>query len=163
MAMRSTYLFNLPCHSHLPVQHRRAWVWVVLVLGTIEAGGLIGCGQSGPKLVPVSGVVTLDGQPLSDAGILFQPIGGGPPASGTTDASGRFTLRTQNRPGAVLGEHRVSITKFESTGTGMGVAGNEPVRMRWLLPEKYTRPETSGITVKVTGHQEDVVLTLSSK
>lgn len=123
----------------------------------------IGCGPAGPKLVPVSGVVTLDGQPLAEAGVLFQPAVGGPPATGSTDASGRFELRTQNRPGAVLGEHRVSVTKQQTSGPASGVAGLEPVQVISLVPEKYTRPETSGLKVNVTGDQKEVKLELSSK
>ena len=63
-------------------------------------------------------MVTLDGQPVADAGVMFLPVDSreGPPASGTTDAEGRFTLITANRPeGAPIGSHRVAISKDEAT------------------------------------------------
>ena len=54
------------------------------------AGFLVGCGESGPKLVPVSGTVTLNGKPLEGAAVAFQPdasLQGGLPA-GEPEPSG---------------------------------------------------------------------------
>jgi len=61
----------------------------------ITAVLLAGCGSDG--LVPVKGRVLLDGQPLDGAAVLFEPEGGGVPATGVTDASGGFTLATSGR------------------------------------------------------------------
>jgi hypothetical protein len=81
-----------------------------------------GCAQS---IVPVSGVVTLDGKPLAGAIVNFQPapepavLEPGVASAGTTDASGRFTL-TQIYPeatGARIGRHRVSVTTKDAEGT----------------------------------------------
>jgi hypothetical protein len=74
----------------------------------------VGCGGSN-TFVPVSGVVKLDGKPLSNAHIVFQPeSSGGPSAEGSfafTDASGAYKLRTMtsDQTGAVVGKHRVEI------------------------------------------------------
>jgi len=60
-------------------------------------------------LAPVSGVVTLDGRPLTNAKVTFRPRRG-PSSSGVTDGRGRFQLTTfRDDPGAVVGEHRVAI------------------------------------------------------
>ena len=48
---------------------------------------LAGCGNS-PPLGTVSGRVTLDGQPLAETTVEFQPASGSP-AYGVTDAEGR--------------------------------------------------------------------------
>jgi len=77
---------------------------------------VVGCG-SGSRVVPVSGVVTLDSKPLPNAHVAFQPEatkGGTTPGIGSygiTDASGNYTLRTfdSDVPGAVIGTHRVEI------------------------------------------------------
>ena len=81
---------------------------------------LAGC-DGGPKYVPVSGVVTLDGKPYTNAIVSLQPIGTpqnpapGRGSSALTDANGHFTLMTDDgHPGAVVGKHRVRIqTKRE--------------------------------------------------
>jgi hypothetical protein len=74
---------------------------------------LAGC--DGHSVVPVSGHVTLDGQPLTNAVVLFEPIRTNPnPGMGSvgkTDADGRFVLRQiqPDRAGAIVGTHRVTI------------------------------------------------------
>lgn len=77
--------------------------------------GLLGCG-GGPKIVSVSGVVTLDGKPYPNAIVSFQPVGTkdnpnpGRGSSGLTDASGKYTLTYDGRqPGALVGKHRIRI------------------------------------------------------
>ena len=71
-----------------------------------------GCG--GPNLATVSGKITLDGKPLADATVGFYPLGSNAEvmSSGRTNASGEYTLKTvmSNQAGAVVGQHRVSVS-----------------------------------------------------
>jgi hypothetical protein len=69
-----------------------------------------------PPLVPVTGQVYLNGEPLAGGQIFAQAVGRkGCNALGKTDADGRFALRTDVRgdfwPGVYVGEHRVVIIK----------------------------------------------------
>jgi hypothetical protein len=82
----------------------------------------VGC-NSRASVVPVSGIITLDGKPLANAYIAFQPIVNtgekppGPGSYGNTDASGAYLLKLMDNdePGAVVGNHRVEISlKVES-------------------------------------------------
>lgn len=73
------------------------------------AAALIGCGDSGPELGEVEGVVTLDGKPLSNAVVTFSPQGGGPNGIAKTGTDGKYQLMTAGKLGAVLGGHKVSI------------------------------------------------------
>jgi len=121
-------------------------VWAVFLLPPLA--GLVGCGPGGLDLVPAAGHVTLDGQPLADAAVVFVSAEGGHLAHGVTDAEGQFTLTTTNRPGAVPGEHRVGITKqkvYDPTLDG----GIGALRVEWIVPERYAAPDTSGLTVTV--------------
>jgi len=73
--------------------------------------GCAGCGQSGPEVAPVSGRVTLDGQPLASADVSFQPDGAQRASSGRTNAEGRYQLMyKRGQPGALVGEHTVRIS-----------------------------------------------------
>src|SRR5262245_7538084 len=84
----------------------------------VAVGGLlavVGC-SGGPKFAPVSGVVTLNGQPYPNAVVTFQPIGTqdnpnpGRGSSAYTDENGRFVLICDGDVnGAVVGKHLVRI------------------------------------------------------
>ncbi|HVT27309.1 MAG TPA: hypothetical protein VHE81_04760, partial [Lacipirellulaceae bacterium] len=70
-----------------------------------------GCSESGPKLAPVTGRITLDGQPLENADVLFQPDGSKPPSVGRTDANGRYELAYKRGVmGGMVGSNTVRIT-----------------------------------------------------
>ncbi|PQO31382.1 carboxypeptidase regulatory-like domain-containing protein [Blastopirellula marina] len=69
------------------------------------------------RIVPVSGVVTLDGEPLSRAVVGFEPIAqegdleAGYGSYAKTDDQGRYALRhLQEGEGALVGQHRVSVS-----------------------------------------------------
>jgi hypothetical protein len=116
------------------MRYKAALSWVLVLLA--------GCGQGLP-VVPVSGVVLLDGSPLANASITTQPIGiktlnPGPGSFGRTDAEGRFELElvTPAIRGAIIGEHRVMIQPASSAQksaapkivNGIKVFSDEPVK-----------------------------------
>jgi hypothetical protein len=94
-----------------------------MIRATVALGTTVlvfGCSESAKpyNTAPVSGVITLDGQPLPAAHVTFMPVheaqGGrqsGPEASGDTDASGHYSLKTAfGDHGASVGKNRVMIT-----------------------------------------------------
>jgi hypothetical protein len=83
---------------------------------------LAGC-SGGPTIVPVSGTVRLNGEPYPNAIVTFQPLGSkledelGRGSTGKTGPDGRYTLIYDGeRPGAVVGKHRVRICTDLSAG-----------------------------------------------
>ncbi len=131
-----------------------AWLCGAAVCVTL---GLSGCGSSdGYSLVPVSGTITLDGQPLAGASISFQPAGGGsigPSSGAVTDASGKYELKTSeadSRAGAVVGSHQVRITGITDTrdpsDDTVKPAAKDPV------PQRYRDP---GLTFEVPAGGSD--------
>src|SRR5262245_61954234 len=87
-----------------------------------------GCGR---QVATVSGKVTLDGKPLANARVNFQPSSGdavnpGVGSYGQTDANGEYSLNLIDGtgPGAVVGTHRVMI---RAVGGGQAAApGKDP-------------------------------------
>ena len=76
----------------------------------------IGCKGDGFSLAPVSGTVTVDGEPVGDLKIVFYPksskenVNPGPFSTGKTDSEGKFTMVSRSgEPGAVVGPHRVGF------------------------------------------------------
>jgi hypothetical protein len=122
-----------------------------------------GCGSNDLELLPVEGTVTLNGTPVEGAAVMFVSGQGGHVATGVTDARGRFTLQTANRPGAVAGEHRVTVVKqvthdpIYEQGGGVGELGIE-----WIVPERYSKPDTSGLSADVEPEQREFHFQLSS-
>lgn len=129
--------------------------------------GLLGCGsgveQPEVDLVPVSGTVTMDNKPLSNASVRFIPIEGLASLSctGVTDTNGKFTLRTRNADeGCPTGKFKVVISKFarqdgtplpdDLDGATAAAAGMEHI------PPKYSNSEKSELTAEVPeGGKED--------
>jgi len=68
----------------------------------------LGCGAGHSK---VTGTVTLDGQPVASATVVFTADDGSRIASGFTDASGNFSLTSDNKEGTLPGKYKVSVSK----------------------------------------------------
>ncbi|QDU64812.1 hypothetical protein Pan216_57050 [Planctomycetes bacterium Pan216] len=130
---------------------------------------IVGCGSSGPMdkweksrppVYPVSGVVTLAGEPVEGAVVLFQSQEKSRSAYGTTDAAGRFQLTTfEASDGAVAGPQRVSINKSIETAAEASEedrrgASSKP-KITWLTPERYASFDTSELTVNVLEDQSN--------
>ncbi len=106
-----------------------------------------GCSQgSGVELVPVEGVVTLDGKPVEGAEVLFRPESGRP-SSGRTDAEGKYALNyTREEKGAIPGQHQVLISTFrepdDSSSDTLKQVGSQET-----IPQKYNRKTTLSVDV----------------
>ncbi|WP_437221938.1 carboxypeptidase-like regulatory domain-containing protein [Planctomicrobium sp. SH661] len=104
-----------------------------------------GSGRNLPELGTVQGVVTLDGQPLSNANVSFDPTAEGRSSSGFTDAQGRYDLRYGlDVKGAKLGSYNVRIWTYQKGGDEPGSAPEIPE----LVPEKYHKPGALTADVK---------------
>jgi hypothetical protein len=134
------------------------------VAGLLALPILTGCGKGGLHLAPVSGFVSVDGKPVADVGVMFSPLDSkaGPPAVGTTDDSGRFTLVTANREGAVVGEHRVAISKDENIAIPQSRGFPIYKSVSHVAP-KFGRAETSGLTAKVADDDNEFDFKVTSK
>ena len=162
--------------------YRTGRLWIVWLPAVVLALTLGGCGSDRPQTIPVSGTVTLDGSPIEGAIVGFTPTGGGRPATGTTDTSGKFTLTTfEDGDGALPGTHTVTVTKMKSSGgEGMPSAGDsegeegdvmlsgpmgpgqqEPT-VEWLVPQKYSNPKTSELSCDVKQGMEQPTFALTS-
>jgi hypothetical protein len=117
---------------------------------------LAGCGGTEhPDVADVRGTVTLDGQPLANASIMFQPTTAGRPSLGTTDDQGNYTLLyLDGVEGAMLGTHKVVI-RTEVPGED-----GEPPVVREKLPPKYHN--RSELTAEVAQGKNTIDFPLSS-
>ena len=125
---------------------RQAIVGIFVCLAATAAGG---CQRT---IVPVSGRVTLNGQPLAGAVVTFQPHGdrnsARPVATGSTgrtDSQGRFSLRLvkPDKPGAVVGDHAVTISTSVGGSDAVPPTG-KPLPAMWGDGSKNFRVPAGG-------------------
>lgn len=124
--------------------------------------GLSGCLGDGsdplPDLYEVTGIVTLDGQPLEGAKVVFEPEevrekGRRRASSGTTGADGTYQLNyNSNASGATRGKHKVMIFKMPNDSDEAG---------EQLIPAKYN--EKTELTAEVTEGDNKIDFDLQSK
>jgi hypothetical protein len=84
---------------------------LLLLLGCAASG----CGNGGPDDLPdlaaVTGFITLDGQPLANARVVFLPEKSGGASGAITAEDGSYELKYRSgEPGAALGKHAVQIS-----------------------------------------------------
>ncbi len=124
-----------------------------------------GCGNNN-GLMPVAGVITLEGNPLPGAVVCFQPIEGGRPSIGTTDENGSYELTyIETGDGALLGSHQVTVTalaKNKSTppldekATMLAELTGKSSKINWLAPKRYSNLKNSGLSFVVKQGEKNV-------
>lgn len=118
---------------------------------------LAGCDSGGPKVVPVSGVLTRNGQPVPNLEVYFMPTHGRN-SVGMADAQGRFTLGyTPDQEGALVGEHTVFVVfNPPQTGAERAVA---PADLQPIL-KKYGSKDTSPLKIEIKKRESNLEIKL---
>lgn len=127
----------------------------------IMAMALAGC--SGGNAATVSGVVTLDGQPLTTGNVSFYPDGGDQaPAYGQIDAQGRYSLSTGTDEGLAPGKYVAVVVATKDPPQAYDAQGSEipPIP---ITPIKYGNTATSDLKVEVNAGDNEIPLALSGR
>jgi hypothetical protein len=113
-----------------------------------------GCGGSKYPTAPVSGTVTMDGKPLANGSLTYQPEGGGMASHGRTDESGRYTLKSirDDFDGAVVAKHRVIIRTVGKSSTDTSSDRADPTAVD-PIPKKYN--DATELTMEVPAEGRD--------
>lgn len=120
-----------------------------------------GCGEA-PKIAEVSGVITLNGEPLQYIDIDFYPDVG-PNARGRTDENGRYELRTMDQAyalGAAIGSNKVTLRDSWPSRNDYMTESGEIVDMskgeKGRISTKYFNPESTTLRFDVVGGVKNV-------
>lgn len=123
------------------------------------------------NLVNGGGTITMDGQPLPNAVVMFEDLKDGTIAVGLTDSNGRYVLQIDSRKkGVTVGKKVVRIstaTRIPGLNVGFGGEGgtDEEGESRSkgsseeLVPEKYNRQSDLIVEVSPGKTQYDFDLT----
>jgi hypothetical protein len=116
-----------------------------------------GCGSGGTplKLTPVSGKITLDGNPMPTGTVIFHPDDSNQKftPSGIID-NGSYKLLTDGKEGAPVGKYKVSVNP-QGMGMGMPTGGavttdpSKALGPKTSMNSKFGAPATSGIVIEV--------------
>jgi hypothetical protein len=149
------------------------------ILATLGLVTICGCGGSDQlPLAPVTGKVTVDGQPLQEGQLLFRPAigraGRGRVENGVIVEASTYGVND----GLVLGKHKVAIQpipdveKVAPTNSPSGGQGKGPSYVQNLreartkaatIPIKYQDVDGSGLEVEIQDDDNELTLELSSR
>ncbi len=129
---------------------RKVACWTCIA--ALTALSMAGCGGTHEGLVPVSGTVTIDGQPLTQGQVMVAPDGKRA-SIGPLDENGRFELSCyQVGDGVAVGKHAVAVTAVEQLTERSN---------RWLAPKDYSHPAMSDLWVSIDGPTDDLKIELT--
>jgi hypothetical protein len=119
-----------------------------------------GCGPRGPAVYPVSGTLTISGQPAANVQVVFMPVDPSHQvAIGRSDANGLYALTwgSTNRNGAEQGRYKVVLNQLETetdseTTDKYSAVGNRrpPKPPVAQFPAEYSAADTSPKEVEVS-------------
>ncbi len=120
-----------------------------------------GCGRR----AEVTGVVTLDGTPLSNGVVTFTPRSGGASAYATIGSEGRYTAQTGASAGLSPGEYVVTVAanvpaaEGGPTGPGPYSDGISPLS----TPQRYADRSQSPLRALLNSGTQELRFELSSQ
>jgi len=131
-----------------------------------------GCGGVNDGRVSITGSVTLDGKPLDGGTIAFIGGGGGALATASTNKEGKFQMQV------ALGTNKVTISKDDPAaaiqtapksdadmlmGTDSQYKEQLKSMPKALVPAKYSKHDTSGLSFDIVAGMQPLSISLSTK
>lgn len=110
---------------------------------------LVGCGTKDPlQRQGATGIVTLDGTPVANGTITFEPLSPGGHSSGATVTEGAYKIPPER--GLPPGEYliRISAASHERSDTNEA-GGDVPPPAKELIPTRYNARSDLKCTVEV--------------
>jgi hypothetical protein len=149
--------------NHMQAAFRCVWLWLAVL-----AMASSGCGRSGrqiPNRVPVSGRVTIAGQPLAYGTVQLVPESPEGHAAMGTIKGGSFTLASaESSPGVVKGSYKVSIVSPQPIDPSNRPSDIfSPEANKSNIPKRYGSVETSGLSVDVNAPIRDLTFDLKAE
>lgn len=144
-----------------------AWKpWARCALASFLMAALPGCGERVP-LGQVHGTLTLDGQPVPHAVVVFLLESSGDYANlrsaGYCDENGRFTLRCdQGGMGGVVGNHRVVVEDLSLADAPREPDGTIIQFPRQRFPAAYSDPLRTPLRAAIREGDQEIELKMVS-
>ena len=111
---------------------------VVTVLVSLTFAVLVGCGDSGPQRVEVTGSVSWKGKPLDQGSLVLEPLDvKSGIATGIEIRNGEFLIPADRGP--TPGDYRIKILSYQPTGRQIKDedAGGMTEEVQQVIPSRY--------------------------
>jgi hypothetical protein len=110
--------------------------------------------KRGPDLVPISGIIKIDGKPLHTGTIrVYQQ--GYRDAVAEIQKDGSFVFKTLKKgDGCLMGEHPIAVNSIEAVNL---------MTTRHFIPEKYRDTETANTKIKIDNTTDNLEINLTWK
>jgi len=132
------------------------YVKLVLLLSLIPY--IVGCGG---KPASVTGVVTLNGEPLAHGTVGFAPTGPGLRAASEIQSDGTYELQTNREAGLDVGEYAVTVASREPGQKDPN--GGPPMPGPFITPRQYAVASTSGLKYQVESGSNEINIELTGE
>jgi len=134
---------------------------LLLIVGLAAVAG---CGDGGPRVVPVTGTVTRNNKPVPNLHINFAPEAEGQtgrPSWGRSDEQGQFILEYDpERKGAEIGKHKVFVS-FRAANPKEEISGRMKSHPdKAAIEAKYGKRESTPLEVEIRTSGQHVTLQL---
>jgi hypothetical protein len=136
--------------------YRASLLWVLLAVGMC-----MGCSGDSAGRLPVRGEVIVDGTPVRQGNISFEPTGKQGLSTGAIITDGKYAVAEKD--GLPPGEYLVRINAYADKGPaayegapvrGADMDGLLPPPPKPLLPPEYNEKSTQKVTVTKEGPNE---------
>jgi hypothetical protein len=119
---------------------------------------LTGCG--GTYDATVSGIITLDGNPLPRGTVCFNPDADGPSAYGLIQSDGKYTLATGREEGLPSGAYTVTVVANEQSVEK--TPGAIPTPGKPISPSWYRNKNSSPLKYNLEAGSNQIDISLTS-
>jgi hypothetical protein len=133
-----------------------------LALACVLVGFTAGCGGKPP--IRIDGNVTLDGEPLAEGSISFEPVDGQGTVTGGPITAGRYTV--EGDPAFTPGEKRVRIVGVRKTGRRLPnpeAKGEFIDEVEMHIPREYNTDSQLTVRIAEGPNQHDFQLRKSGE
>jgi hypothetical protein len=93
--------------------------------------------------------------------VVFAPIEGGKPATGSIESDGSYMLKTSREEGLTAGKYKAAVSVREMPQNVK--RGDRPPPGKLLIPEKYEQSTTSGLEYEVKPGDNTINIELTSQ
>lgn len=140
----SSFLNGFEMMAFAIVKRRTA---ICLATIAVWTAGIVGCGDSGPPLIPVQGKVFINEKPATEGGVTFRSVDNQMlQLAGAIQPDGTYLMLHNRQEGVPQGQYIVTVLVTETAKKSDGTYTGLP---KTISNQKFSNPATTPLKVEV--------------